>query len=56
MGAVSSGNTTEAVGPGGATHGTTPQMDAMQQPLAQKLQVVGCSPDGDSSLFAASPA
>lgn len=43
MGAVSAGNMTVDVSPGCDSDGTVTTMEAIQQPLAQKWQLAGCS-------------
>ena len=55
-GAVSAGNVTKDVRPGCPRDGTEPTMEAMQQPLAQKWQVAGCSPEDESSSTASATA
>ena len=45
MGAVIAGKITEGVGPGCPRDGTVPTIEAMQQSLAQKWQIVGCPPE-----------
>ena len=54
MGAVSAGKATEEIRLGCPSDGTVQTMEAMQQPLAQKWQLAGCSPVEEWSL-AASP-
>ena len=50
MGAMNAGKATDEVRPGCPRDGTVPTMEAMQPPLAQNWQVVGCFAEDESWL------